>query len=129
MAADGKLFAAQKSQAYYSAVDAVLFDADAVAGRVVGAAQMSQAQLGLWFYEPACVQVLSVAVFGADAVSPGIVIGFSSDVVWIYQFKVIGQLAAAGDNVDVMPLAAQPAARQRPSSLFRKRLLPQNLFA
>ena len=37
---------------------------------------MAQAQFGLRFYEPACVQVLSVAVFGADAVSPGIVIGF-----------------------------------------------------
>ena len=76
MAADGKLFAAQKSQAYYSAVDAVLFDADAVAGRVVGAAQMSQAQLGLWFYAPACVQGLSVAVLSAASVSPGVVVGF-----------------------------------------------------
>ena len=65
--ANGKLFAAQEAQAHYGAVDAVLFDTDFVAGRVVGAAQMSQAQLGLWFYEPACVQVLSVAVFSADS--------------------------------------------------------------
>lgn len=37
---------------------------------------MAQAKFGLRFYEPACVQVLSVAVFGADTVSSGIIIGF-----------------------------------------------------
>lgn len=77
---DGKLFTAQEAQAYYSAVDAVLLDSYAIAGCVIDAADMAQAQFGLRFYEPACVQVLSVAVFGADAVSPGIVIGFGSDV-------------------------------------------------
>ena len=74
--ANGKLLAAQKAQAYNGAVGAVVFYPAAVRHGVICTIDMAKTQLCLRLYKPACVQVLSVAVFGADTVSPGIIIGF-----------------------------------------------------
>ena len=86
---DGKLFTAQEAQAYYSAVDAVLLDSYAIAGCVIHAANATKAQFCLRLYKPTCVQVLTIAVFGADAVSPCIIISFGRVPAKVNQFKVI----------------------------------------
>ena len=62
---------------------------------------MSQAQFCLRFYEPARIQVLSVAIFGTDAVSPGVVVGLSGIAAQVYQLEVVSKLAAAGYNVQI----------------------------
>ena len=108
----GKFLTTQNTYPGHSAVDCVLTDLRTIGHSIIGTTDTSQTQFCLRLYEPAALQILSVAVFSADTVSPGIVITFSSIAAFVYQFKVVGKLAAAGDHVQIMAFAAQPAGIQ-----------------